>query len=142
MDGDKGLTLQSYTEIFEQLCPYYMSIGMSYDDFWSGDVSMVKAYRKAYELREKRRNQELWLQGCYVYEALCDASPLFRFTMKKGAIKPEPYPKEPYPITAAEVREREEREARKKEERLKAAFTAFAERVRKKMSEEKHDWNI
>ena len=115
-----------------------MSIGMSYDDFWSGDVSMVKAYRKAYELREKRRNQELWLQGMYFYEALCDASPLFRFTMKKGAIKPEPYVKEPYPISAAEVREREEREARKKEERLKAAFTAFAERVRTKMSQETH----
>ena len=115
-----------------------MSIGMSYDDFWNGDVSMVKAYRKAYELREKRRNQELWLQGMYFYEALCDASPLFRFSMKKGTIKPEPYVKEPYPITEAEVREREEREARKKEERLKAQFMMFAERVRTKMSQETH----
>ena len=113
-----------------------MSIGMSYDEFWNDDVSKVKAYRKAYELQEKRRNQELWLQGMYFYEALCDASPLFRFTMKKGSIKPEPYIKEPFPITAAEVREREEREARKKEERMKAAFAAFAEQIRKKMSKE------
>lgn len=124
--------------MFTQLCPYYMSIGMSYDDFWNGDVKMVKAYRKAYELREKRRNQELWLQGMYFYEALCDASPLFRFSMKKGVIKPEPYVKEPYPITEADVRDREEREARKKEERLKAEFAAFAERVRNKMSQETH----
>ena len=115
-----------------------MSIGMSYDEFWNQDVSMVKAYRKAYELREKRRNQELWLQGMYFYEALCDASPLFRFSMKKGSIKPEPYIKEPYPLTAAEVREREEREARKKEERLKAEFAAFVERLRKKMPQEAH----
>lgn len=113
-----------------------MSIGMTYDEFWNGDVSMVKAYRKAYELREKRRNQEFWMQGLYFYEALCDASPLFRFTMKKGSIRPEPYVKEPFPITEAEVREREEREARKKEERLKAEFAAFAERVRAKMSRE------
>ena len=138
MDGDKGLTLQRYSDIFEQLCPYYMSIGMSYDDFWNGDVSMVKAYRKAYELREKRRNMELWLQGMYFYEALCDASPLFRFSMKKGVIKPEPYVKEPYPITEAEVREKEEREAKRKEERLKAEFAAFAERMRNKMSQETH----
>lgn len=136
MDGDEGLTYKSYTEIFEQLCPYYMSIGMSYDEFWNDDVSKVKAYRKAYELRDKRRNQELWLQGMYFYEALCDASPLFRFSMKKGTIKPEPYVKEPYPITAAEVRERNEREARMKEERLKAGFAAFAERMQKKMSQE------
>lgn len=115
-----------------------MSIGMSYDEFWNGDVSMVKAYRKANELRDKRRNQELWLQGMYFYEALCDASPLFRFSMKNGTIKPEPYVKEPYPITEAEVREREECEAKKKEERLKAEFAAFAERVRNKMSQETH----
>lgn len=138
MDGDKGLNLHSYSDVFSQLCPYYMSIGMTYDEFWNGDVSMVKAYRKANELRDKRRNQELWLQGMYVYEALCDASPLFRFTMKKGSIKPEPYVKEPFPITEAEVRERKEREQREKEERLKAQFMAFAERVRKKMSQETH----
>lgn len=137
MEGDKqGLTSQSYAEIFEQLCPYYMSIGMSYDEFWNGDVHAVKAYRKAYELREKRRNQELWLQGMYFYEALCDASPLFRFSMKKGIIKPEPYAKEPYPITAADVREREEREARAKQERMKAQFAAFVEQMRNKMPAE------
>lgn len=136
MEGNEGLSLLRYGETFEQLCPYYMSIGMSYDEFWNDDVSKVKAYRKAYELKEKRRNQELWLQGMYFYEALCDASPLFRFSMKKGTIKPEPYVKEPYPITEAEVREREEREARKKEERLKAEFAAFVERMRTQMPQE------
>ena len=113
-----------------------MSIGMTYDEFWNQDVRLVETYRKAAELRDKRRNQELWLQGMYIYEALCDASPLFRFSMKKGAIKPEPYAKEPYPITAAEAREREEREARAKEERLKAEFALFAEQIRKKMPPE------
>ena len=111
-----------------------MSIGMTYDEFWNQDVKLVEVYRKAMELRDKRRNQEFWLQGMYIYEALCDASPLFRFSMKKGVVKPEPYAKEPYPITAAEVREREERDARAKEERLKAEFAAFAERMRKQMS--------
>ena len=136
MDGDEGLTYKGYADIFEQLCPYYMSIGMSYDEFWNGDVSMVKAYRKAYELQEKRRNQELWLQGMYFYEALCDASPLFRFSMKKGIVRPEPYLKEPYPITSAELREREEREAKLREERIKAGFAAFAERMRQKKSQD------
>lgn len=136
MEGNEGLSFLSYGETFEQLCPYYMSIGMSYDEFWNDDVSKVKAYRKAYELKEKRRNQELWLQGMYFYEALCDASPLFRFSMKKGTIKPEPYVKEPYPITEAEEKEREEREARKKEERLKAEFAAFVERMQTQMPQE------
>ena len=111
-----------------------MSIGMTYDEFWNQDVRLVEVYRKAAELRDKRRNQELWLQGMYIYEALCDASPLFRFSTKKGSIKPEPYVKEPYPITEAEVKAREERDARMKEDRLKAEFAAFAEQLRNKMS--------
>ena len=111
-----------------------MSIGMSYDDFWSGDVAMVKAYRKASELRDRRNNQDMWIQGRYFYDAHCAASPLYRFTMKKGMIKPEPYTKEPYPITESELREREERDAKAREERLKAEFTAFVERMRKKTS--------
>ena len=142
MESDEGLTFQgeflTYTSVFEQLCPHYMSIGMTYDEFWNQDVRLVEAYRKAAELRDKRRNQELWLQGMYIYEALCDASPLFRFSMKKGVIKPEPYVKEPYPITQAEAREREAREARIKEERLKAEFALFAESLRQKMPKEAH----
>ena len=113
-----------------------MSIGMTYDEFWNQDVRLVEVYRKAAELRDKRRNQELWLQGMYFYEALCDASPLFRFSMKKGTVKPEPYAKEPYPITEAEVKAREAREARLKEERLKAEFALFAEQLRKQMPRE------
>ena len=113
-----------------------MSIGMTYDEFWNQDVRLVEVYRKAAELRDKRRNQELWLQGMYIYEALCDASPLFRFSTKKGSIKPEPYVKEPYPITASEVKEREERGARLKEERLKAEFALFTEQIRNAMPSE------
>lgn len=115
-----------------------MSIGMSYDEFWNQDVALVGVYRKAQNLREKRRNEELWLQGMYIYEALCDASPLFRMSFKKGTVKPEPYVKEPYPITAEEIREREQREARRMEERLKADFAAFAEQMLKKMPDEAH----
>ncbi len=118
-----------------------MSIGMSYDDFWNGDVVMVKAYRKATELRDRRNNQDMWIQGRYFYDALCAASPLYRFTMKAGTITPEPYVKEPYPITEAELREKKEREAKEKAERLKAEFTAFVERMRNEMPQEAHSPN-
>lgn len=110
---------------------------MTYDDFWHGDVNMVRAYRKAQEFRDRRRNQELWLQGMYVYEAICDVAPVLHAFAKKGT-KPEPYAKEPYPITEAEIREREERKAREAQERIKAEFAAFAARIRKKMPQEAH----
>ena len=110
---------------------------MTYDEFWNGDVNMARTYRKAQELRDKRKNQELWLQGMYVYEVVCDVAPVLHAFAKKGT-KPEPYAKEPYPITEAEIREREERKAREAQERIKAEFAAFAARMRKKMPKEAH----
>ena len=98
---------------------------------------MVRAFRQAQDFKDRRRNQELWLQGMYVYEAICDVSPILHAFAKKGT-KPEPYSKEPYAITESEIREREEREARAKQERFKAEFAAFAERMRKKMPVEAH----
>lgn len=78
------------------------------------------------------------MQGAYIYEALCDVSPLFRFTMKSGIIEPTPYLKEPYPLTEAEAQERERRKAREMEEQFKNEMFAYAERMRKKMPKEAH----
>lgn len=114
-----------------------MAIGMTYDEFWFGDVSMVRAYRKADELKRRRMNEMSWLNGLYIYEALCDVAPIFHAFAKKGT-KPSPYSKEPYAITESEIREREEREARIREERIKAEFAAFVAQMTKKMPVEAH----
>lgn len=108
---------------------------MTYEDYWYGDVNMVRAFRQAQKIKDKRRNQELWLQGMYIYEALCDVSPILHAFAKKGT-KPQTYSTEPYAITSEEVKEREEREARLKEERIKAQFAAYVEQLSKKMSTE------
>lgn len=78
---------------------------------------LAKYYRKADELNRKRRNEDQWLQGMYIYEALCDVAPLFHAFAKKGT-KPRPYPDHPYALT---VKEREEEQKiREQQEREKA----------------------
>lgn len=109
-----------------------MSIGMSYDDYWNGPAEMTKAYRQANELRTQRRNQELWLQGRYIYDALLAVSPMFRTNFKGGTIKPEPYTKEPYPITELDRKALAERKRAEEEEKLKNQFRAFVEAFRTK----------
>jgi hypothetical protein len=84
--------------MFYDQFPYYLSIGMTSEQYWDGDPSLPKYYRKADELSKKRRNQELWLQGMYIYEALCDVAPILHSFAKKGT-KPLPYPDHPYAIT-------------------------------------------
>ena len=100
----------TYTEQFYEVFPYYLSIGMTYEQFWEGDPHLVKYYRQAYEMRIERKNQELWLQGLYVYEALCDVAPILQAMAKKGT-KARPYPEQPYSITEKQrKREIEEKE--------------------------------
>ena len=102
----------TYTEQFYEMFPYYLSIGMTAEQFWDGDPHLAKYYRKADEIRTERRNQELWLQGIYIYEALCDVSPLLHAMAKKGT-KPHPYSAQPYSISEKQRKREEEDRERK-----------------------------
>ena len=123
--------LFTYTERFYELFPYYLAIGMTPEQYWDGDCTLVKYYRKAEELRNERRNQELWLQGMYIYEALCDVSPVLRAFTAKGA-KPTPYSSKPYPLTNKQIQEDEEEKQRRIAEKGKRFMEAMAASVNKK----------
>ena len=106
---------------------------MTYDQFWLGDPAICKAYRKAEQIRRRRVNEELWLNGIYTAEAL--ASTVGNM-FSKG--QKHQYPSEPKPITRDEIEERKERERKAKMEKIKAAFTAKALAVNAQM-EATHD---
>lgn len=78
--------------------PYYLAIGMTYDQFWNQDVELVRFYRKAAKIKRDLRNQDLWLQGAYVYEAILDSAPVLRFSFSKKPPKPIPYREQPYEL--------------------------------------------
>jgi hypothetical protein len=100
---------------------------MTYEQYWQMEPSLVIAYRKAEELRNERRNQELWMQGMYIYEALCDVSVLIpRFSKKK--IKPVPYATKPYPLRSEMIRKAED-EVRGKMEKARRTMDSFATKV-------------
>ena len=116
-----------------------MSIGMTYDEFWNQDVAMVRAYRKAHELKRRQQNEALWMQGLYVRDALL-ATVGNMFADK--SYKKNEYPAEPYPVTVEQISEKEAVENRKMEERLKADLMAMAARmIKQKMPCEAHPNN-
>ena len=131
----------TYTEKFNEVFPYYLSIGMTYDQFWNDEPSMVKFYRKADELRNERRNQELWLQGMYIYEALCDVSPILHAFAKKGT-KPIPYTDHPYPLSdkqVKEVKKDKDREVFNKGKKFMEAFMVNNNKRFKEVRENVHE---
>ena len=121
----------TYTERFYEMFPYYLSIGMTFEQYWDGDCTLVKYYRKAEELRNDKRNQELWLQGMYIYDALCDVSPVLHAFAKKGA-KPHPYPSKPYAISEKQIRQEREEKERKLIEKGKRFMEAMMQSTNKR----------
>ena len=91
---------------------------MTPEQYWDGDPSLTRFYRKAYELQRKRRNEDLWLQGMYIYEALCDVSPLLQAFAKKGT-KAHPYVDRPYSITRDDREEEKKRKEQLDREKAK-----------------------
>lgn len=109
----------SLTEIFNENFPYYLAIGMTYDEFWHGRFDLVISYRKAYELKQEIKDYDFWKQGLYFYEALIDVSPILQAFAKKGT-KPRPYPDKPYGLKFEEQEVEEDKQRKIENERLKA----------------------
>ena len=124
---NKQLVPRNYSEQFEKDLPYYMSIGMTPEQYWDGDCALPRCYQKAHELKLARRNQEMWTQGLYFYRALCSVSPAFNPMAKDS--KPLPYLDEPLPLTDKEAREQRERAEKKRMKEQMSVVSDWAERV-------------
>jgi len=96
---------EPWGNIFDKVFPYFLSIGMTHKQFWYDDPWLVKAYREADKLKQKRFNDEAWLQGMYVYDAVSIVH--YNFNKKKGA-KAINYPKQPYDFFAEQDTKSEE----------------------------------
>ena len=120
-ESNKKEKLSSYTEVFEKQCPFFMSIGMSYQEFWYEDCWIANYYLKAYTIKKDQINEQLWLQGMYVFEAILCASPVLHAFSKKGT-KPLPDAEKPFLMDKINPVEKtqEQIEREKENERLKA----------------------
>lgn len=133
-EGDEPETrspFHTYTEKFYADFPYYLSIGMTYDQYWNDDPWLVRYYRQADEMRIDRKNQEMWLQGMYIYEALCDVAPIHHAFAKKGT-KPHPYATAPYPLNSKQRERNEEAKEKANAEKGKRYMEEMMSRINRK----------
>ena len=85
---------------------------------------MVRAFRKADEIRQQRIDENAWLNGLYAQQAI--ASTIGNAFQKKGA-KEIQYPNEPYSVRAK--REKTEAYRRKVAENERVRLVALLDRV-------------
>ncbi|MFV0395139.1 MAG: hypothetical protein ACK5LC_12230 [Coprobacillaceae bacterium] len=117
LDKEDSLsTKKTYTEIFKEVFPYYISIGMTYDQFWDDDVELVIYYREAERFRSNRHNTESWLQGMYIYDAV--GTIIYNAFGRKRGQQAASYVDKPYSIHQKDIEE--EKQQQVEEERAKA----------------------
>lgn len=125
-----------YTEIFEKKFPYYLSIGMTEEQYWDSDSCLVKFYREAEEIRRERFNQEAWLQGMYIYDALARIAPILHAFAKKGT-KAQPYVEEAYPINKKKMEDAQLKKERAKSQKGVRYMQAYMVANNKRFEERK-----
>ena len=60
----------SFGEFFDKSFPYHLAIGMTSEEYWNEDPYLAVGFREAHKLRIEQRNQEMWMQGLYIYNAV------------------------------------------------------------------------
>lgn len=100
---------------------------MPYDLFWHGDRYCYKIYRDKLRIDSNKQNEEAWLYGYYIFNAVTVA--IHNKFRQKGETTAE-YPKEPYRIDRVTKEEKAEEKRqyvekmRKMLEGMKASYDA------------------
>lgn len=109
-------------------------MGMTYEQFWLQDCSLVIAYRKAYKLRQEEKNREAWLNGLYIFKALQSAPITVNGFAPKGT-QLEPYPSQPIEFYKQDRSEKKEAAGNVQDHRMDrglAMMQMFAASVNRK----------
>ena len=96
----------------------------------------MKFYREAEEIRKERFNQEAWLQGMYIYDALARVSPILHAFAKKGT-KAQPYVEEAYPISKKTMEDAKAKKEKAKSQKGMRYMQAYMVANNKRFDERK-----
>lgn len=115
---------RSYGDIFDELFPHYLLMGMTPEQYWDGESSLKKAYRKAYQLRmdieQKIADRNNWYLGQYVIAVLQSVPLLVGGLNVKPSTQLPQYPKEPFLYTMEAEKKKEVRQKQEKDQMMLA----------------------
>ena len=80
-----GRDYQTLSELLDFECSEYMSIGMTYEQFWHGDNDAPRMFRKMWDIKREQQDANMWHMGLYVSRAMDSA--VSRFNEKKDQIE-------------------------------------------------------
>ena len=73
-----------------------MAMGMTCEDYWEKPQRYAKYFLDAHTLKKQQINEELWLQGAYIYEAFSVVIGNFGMALSGKKSQRKEYTKKPY----------------------------------------------
>lgn len=119
----------------EDVLPAYMAMGVSEEKFWDSTPEELKPYLKAYELKQKSKDGDMWQMGIYVMNAVQTAVQNSLFGRKSKA----KYLKEPL-SNKVEEKKKTLTEQDKKNERDKLLMTLQLMQANFELNHDKDKW--
>lgn len=104
-----------------------MNMGMTYEEYWNGDIEMPRYYLRAYKQRQDDLNFWAWMQGAYVYEAVMRLVPAINPFSGQKTIPG--YIEDPFPLTEAQREKIQKRKEREAFEKFRAGWKVFTKEL-------------
>ena len=125
---------RTYGDIFDELFPHYLLMGMTPEEYWDGESSLKPAYLKAYRMRveneQRMADQNNWMMGQYIISVLqCVPLLVGGLNVKENTQLPQ-YPDKPL-MEKAEEKKKEEVRKRNEEDQIMLAMAMMQARVEK-----------
>lgn len=133
-DQPKQTESRSYGDIFDELFPHYLLMGMTPEQYWDGEFGLKRAYRKKYALeieqKMKLEDRNNWYMGQYIISALQSVPLLVAgLNVKPSTVLPK-YMEKPI-LEAAEEQKKEEVRKKQEEDQSKLAMAMFQAMITK-----------
>ena len=133
-ENPKQTSPTPYGDIFDELAPHYLLMGMTWDEYWDGEYGMKKACREAYKMRieneQRMTDTSNWYMGQYIMAVLQCVPLLVGGLNVKETTQLPSYPDKPF-LEKAEAEKKEEHRKKAEEDRTMAAMALFQAGIEK-----------
>lgn len=107
---------------------------MTYEQYWEGNPYIVKQFEEAHKLRNQQKNEEMFIMGHYVFQAIMTAISNVHFDNQPH--KTNEYLEKPFDLTP-KTKEQKENEVEKARQNIIAGLTAWKESWDKSQEKQK-----
>lgn len=108
-ENNADASTNDYRKVMNEWFPYYLALGMTYEQYWHGDPYLTVYYQKAKKMKFDYDNQMAWINGMYIYDAV--SAIVFNTWCRKEGEQCRNYTDKPYEFDEAKQEEELKKEA-------------------------------